>query len=323
MLQICLSLLIVLAALLGLRAFLEPRLFEILGYLIPQEAPKRIESTPKRAHTLPAVPPVEKWPYQRLPLDPTLGMRDRIWRPLCPDLAEDAQSELHPKLRLAFFSDYHAGQLLLDPSRFLKAILLSAPDLVVFGGDLSSSEKDRTLGLEHFRYYAKALKALGIPFLAIWGNHDEGLSRQDAESTGAIWLANEHYILDRHNERWAIIGLEDLRLGQPSLEKAMGSLEVPPERRLLFAHNPDTLLQLDSDQFRACFSGHYHNGQVRLPARLEFKLLRPHDRLSRYGYYHGLFSWKKSFLYIGRGCGSVLLPLRLFSVPELAIFDIL
>ena len=97
--------------------------------------------------------------------------------------------------------------------------------------------------------------------------------------------------------------------------------EIPQERILVLAHNPDTSVNLPEGELAWVFSGHYHGGQINLPFRLGYRSLRT-DQAWRNGFLKGLYSHKDFGFFISRGVGNVQFPLRLFSYPELSVFDI-
>ncbi|MDD2214228.1 MAG: metallophosphoesterase [Oscillospiraceae bacterium] len=250
-------------------------------------------------------------------------------------------------LRLAFFSDTHARFLFIPVSRLLKDITAAGVDAVAFGGDFSSSEHDLSKAMRYMRELAAGLTQAGIPLLGVMGNHDEHLSRETAEQTGLLLLANESVMLpDAEGQPWLITGLQDLRLGRADLTTALATwhgkaaslltpsqqqiadgqplrlltkpAQIPPARRIVLAHNPDTILSLPEGAFSWVLSGHFHGGQIRMPFRLEYKVLR-HDRLCKQGYDQGPYSWHDAGLFISRGLGCVLLPFRFLARPELSI----
>ena len=282
-------------AALGLRAVLEPHWLELTGYRLRR---------PDAATPSPATRPKPRdggggRPVGRSPRAPSRRARLRL-----AFLATTTRSGCSP-----------AGRASSTPDR-------GRSDIVVFGGDLSSKPRDKARGLEDFAYYGAALEAAGIPFIGIRGNHDTTLTRAEAEATGMIWLANEHYVIERGGRRWAIVGLDDERIGAPDIAAALEGLTVEPAQRLVFAHNPDSVLRLRPGEQAHVFSGHYHGGQIRAPGHFEFHHLRPDDRLSGHGYYKGLYDWEDFTLFISRGIGCVLFPLRFLNRPELTIFDI-
>lgn len=238
--------------------------------------------------------------------------------------------------RFVFFSDYHAGLNRIPISVFINSILTAKPELVLFGGDLATNSRDKEKALRHIELISAALLTEGIPFYAVWGNHDTVLNPDDLASRSITMLRNQSTIFQAVNgEDWLIIGLDDQRTGQPNWQLARSQIvpkdrqlklksridDIPQERTLVLAHNPDTSLELPESSLRLVLSGHYHGGQINLPFRLGYRTLR-NDQAWRQGYLQGLYQHKDYSFFISRGVGSVQFPLRLFSYPELTIFDI-
>ncbi|MDI9470839.1 MAG: metallophosphoesterase [Bacillota bacterium] len=286
------------AAALALWGLIEPHCLEISYYSLRPgedwaEAPRQDP---------PPLPPSARYMYPRLP-----GSRSESER--------DA-------LRLVFFTDYHARFMLAGRDRLLAVMLASAPDVVVFGGDLVNGRRNWKRGLRDLAYFGAALHEAGIPFLAIRGNHDEGLERGAWEDCGLVYLRNERYCLEVAGQSWTLVGLDDWRIGTPDLDAALEGAGPDPARTLVFAHNPDTVKQLEAGRQALLFCGHFHGGQIRAPFRFEFRHLRS-ELLSQAGYYGGLYDWLDFRLFISRGTGCVLFPLRFLAPPEITVFDII
>ncbi len=251
-----------------------------------------------------------------------------------PQQPEQTEYELpgpsdSPTLRAIFFSDYHYPLNHLPLEYLYSFILAKAPDLVVFGGDMGNGERD----LEGAYFITGRIAAFcrdkGIPFVAIRGNHDEGLDPVIAAQTGYPLLVNEHFNVQAEDGLWwQVLGLEDIRLGRADTAAALAKKsafssdlpageEVPPSRRILLAHNPDAILALDHEMGAFCLSGHFHGGQIRLPFHLEFTMLRS-EVLCRLGFTDGAHPIHGICHFISRGYGSVLFPNRLGVKPEVS-----
>jgi uncharacterized protein len=230
------------------------------------------------------------------------------------------------RLRILFLSDIHAEHLRVPPARILAACEAAQPDLVLFGGDLAGRPASLTVALDLLGLIRQLPALAGCPFLAVRGNHDGSpeLARLLSER-GIRLLVNDAALVNARGQDWLVVGLDDLITGHAD-PGALASMiraapDIAPSRRLVLAHNPDTLLDLQPDQAALFLAGHLHGGQIWLPFQLEFHVLRG-EKLPRKGYVRGLFSWQGLPAYISRGLGCVLLPLRLFSRPELTIIDL-
>jgi hypothetical protein len=87
---------------------------------------------------------------------------------------------------------------------------------------------------------------------------------------------------------------------------------------LLLSHTPDYILEAQKFPVDLMLSGHTHGGQVRLPL-----IGSPLKRI-RIGrkYMQGLHQFGGTMLYVNRGIGTILLPLRFLCRPEITLFRI-
>lgn len=238
-------------------------------------------------------------------------------------------------LRIAFVSDFHGWFNFVSMDMLLKRIADANVDLVLFGGDISTWMLDRRHGLLKLERFCRGCNRLGVFVYMVYGNHDAGMNDSRARRYGLRFMENEYTVIrDHQNRPWCIIGLEDLKAGHPNIKKALGkrhvtglrpdpvtAKQIPPHRRIVLAHNPDTVELIQPRDAGLILSGHYHGGQIRLPFRLEYKTLR-HDKLSREGIYQHHFKKNGIWGYITNGVGCVLLPLRFLAAPELSILDL-
>lgn len=228
-------------------------------------------------------------------------------------------------LRILLLSDLHAEHFRVRPSRLLKACSEVRPDLVLFAGDLAGRSSFIAPGLDLMRQIRDLPSLSGCPFLAVRGNHDSSQTADQMRGLGIDVLENDAVAVTIRQARWLVIGLEDLKFGRPDAAAAIAKAEeeaIPPERRLVLAHNPDSLLSLQVTEAAVFFAGHFHGGQIWLPFHLEFILLR-REKLPRLGFRRGLFVWRGITAYLSRGLGCVKLPLRLFSKPEITVIDLI
>ncbi|MBN1465619.1 metallophosphoesterase [candidate division KSB1 bacterium] len=87
---------------------------------------------------------------------------------------------------------------------------------------------------------------------------------------------------------------------------------------ILLAHSPDMVLWADRARIDLQLSGHTHGGQVQLPF---WGAVFSSIKLGR-RYTQGLFQFDHTLLYINRGIGTVLLPIRFFCRPEITVIDL-
>lgn len=230
-------------------------------------------------------------------------------------------------LRVALLSDLHAEWLRLKPEQIARALAGEDFDLILFAGDLTGRHHRPDLAQPWLEALAGLNQRLAKACYAVPGNHDSPASLDLLRQAGFKILSNDSCIVpDRSGQSWLLIGLDILKKGRPDFGQALarapaGGLDIPVQRRLVLAHNPDTVLQIPAGQAGFFLAGHFHGGQIFLPFHLEFFILR-REKLGRMGYHKGSFALEGLYGYISRGLGSVLFPLRLGSRPELAILEL-
>jgi uncharacterized protein len=258
-------------------------------------------------------------------------------------------------LRIALLTDLHAGG---DTPRGLIARAVNAtmsehPDLIAIAGDIAESEPmlERTLdqlaalsaplgvyivpgnhdyrdvGIERWHDavarrpgmidLTNRARLLEIPAGAQWRDADAenggargaaGLLEGDSLSFGAGFDTGDHI-------RLCIAGVDDLAEGRPHLD-ALHDM-APRDFTILLAHNPDQAEQARRgiDQVDLILSGHTHGGQVRLPGIGALVNSAEHADL----YEAGVRRRPWTQVYTSRGIGTVHLPIRFLTRPEIAI----
>jgi predicted MPP superfamily phosphohydrolase len=171
-----------------------------------------------------------------------------------------------------------------------------------------------------------------IGVVAVLGNHDwwedEARTRRAFDAAGIPLLDNGRRILTPGRrlvreaaEGLAVCGVGDLWEDLQDYEHALGGLPAGMTR-LLLAHNPDVAeepgLVRGGRRVDLLLSGHTHGGQVRLPG-LGTPLVP-----SRYGqkYAQGLIQGPVCPVFVSRGIGVSMLPLRCGVSPEIAVLEL-
>lgn len=218
-------------------------------------------------------------------------------------------------LRLAFLSDVHAGSF-LDAGDLLalcQRVQEAGPDLVLFGGDLINT-RDREILL-----FQKGLAALRPRYgmFAVPGNHDHffgpdiGLWRSFLQDHGVEVLMNRGCRIEHGDGSLWLSGVDDLTEGTPDLAAALRGRRRG-ETAVLLAHHPDFFFEAAAVDVDLQLSGHTHGGQIRLGGWAPI-------HHSRFGYERGWFVENDCHLYVSRGVGVTLLPVRIDAAPEIPI----
>jgi len=216
-------------------------------------------------------------------------------------------------LRLVQLSDIHHGLYvpLAEVARCVELANALRPDLIVVTGDFV------TQSAQFIPPVAAMVGRLRAPLgiFAVLGNHD---FRAGAETlTTALRaqrihvLRNAHEYIDTPRGRIKIVGIDDSRQ-RPDLSQAMGAAE-PGQFTLLLAHNPVALEEAAAAGVDFVLSGHTHGGQIKFQFADAF-----YSRFAPAGFQ----SSGKTRMYVSRGTGRVIVPLRIGAPPELAVFTL-
>lgn len=219
--------------------------------------------------------------------------------------------------RVVHLSDFHYGPL-VDPRHLERAIEIAndlRPDLIALTGDYISQER---------RYAAPCAELVGRlkakhGVFAVLGNHDHWTDAKliaDLFRTEDIQvLINAGLRVDVNGESFWLAGVDDTMVGLEDLSLALaGSRDG--EFKLLLAHNPIILRRAARADVDLVLSGHTHGGQVTLRPEKN-RSGRPRRRMLR-----GLGRRANTQIYVTRGLGMVVLPIRYGCPPEVSALEL-
>lgn len=221
-------------------------------------------------------------------------------------------------MRLLQISDLHLSRFNDYFQKVATQVTALRPDLIVLTGDYLEEQRNIRAVLDFFR----ALRAPhGI--YAVQGNWEywsrlegENLRRHFA-GAGVRLLINERADLEINGRALSLFGLD-----YPSSSDFLQRLQqaVDPQRfNLLLSHVPAFAHEQLDDHINLVLSGHTHGGQVRLPALPPLYLPRYSGRFVA-GFYQ--VGNRGIPLYVSRGVGTSVLPLRFLCRPEIGVFDL-
>ncbi len=222
------------------------------------------------------------------------------------------------QVRLLQISDLHLSRFNSYFTKVARQVADLQPDLIVLTGDYLEEERN----IRGVLSFLKELKAThGI--YAVQGNWEywsrlegENLRRHFA-GAGVKLLINERADLEINGRDLSIFGLD-----YPSSIDHLHLLqkEVDPQRfNLLLSHVPAFAHEQLNKDINLILSGHTHGGQVRLPYLPPFYLPRYAGRFVA-GFYQ--VSQHRIPLYVSRGVGTSVLPVRFLCRPEIGLFEL-
>ncbi|MBA2621299.1 MAG: metallophosphoesterase [Acidobacteria bacterium] len=221
--------------------------------------------------------------------------------------------------RVVHLSDIHHSPF-TDLEHIRRAVEISnrlKPNMFVLTGDFVSHES---------KYIAPVAKVLGeleseFGSFACLGNHDHWT---DAPLVTDLLRRENIRVLTNEGFRFTargaasfwLCGVDDYQVGRTDLRAALRG-SYPDEMKMLLAHNPKTLNRAARASVDLMFSGHTHGGQVKLRAGDDKRILQRRRKFAS-----GLYRRKETQVYITRGIGTVVLPVRYGCPPEVSLIEL-
>lgn len=226
-----------------------------------------------------------------------------------------------PAFRVVQLSDLHLQRFGGSEKAVVAQVLALQPDLVVLSGDAI----DRADALPVLQSFLQALGSLSV--VAVPGNW-EHWSGVDFKALGAVladrsagrFLLNERQSFPSIGRTVHVIGLDDFTAGQP--DARMLSQGKPSDVYILVQHSPgffdadEVVRRMGAQRFTLCLSGHTHGGQVTFGGWAPF---RP---VGSGRFVAGFYDVPGCRLYVSKGLGTSVLPVRWGPKAEVAVFDL-
>ena len=221
--------------------------------------------------------------------------------------------------RIVQVSDLHNAKFGKNNSRLISKIKDQSPDIIVITGDIVDSNHTNIDTATDF--CKEAVKI--APCYYITGNHEMWLDKSETDtlysgmnSAGVTILDSTTITLENGIY---LTGLGDDHLYDGTLAKLSES--VPDDAlHIVLAHEPQYL----EEEYRLSppdliITGHAHGGQVRLP--FIGGIVAP-DQGFFPKYTAGEYKSGDTTMYVSRGLGNSVIPLRLFNTPEINLLKI-
>lgn len=183
------------------------------------------------------------------------------------------------------------------------------PDIIALTGDYISHERE---------YAAPCAEMLGklrarCGVYAVLGNHDHwvdaALVADLFRAEGIKVLINEGMRFEDKGASFWLAGVDDTMVGQEDIPLSLAGSRAD-EMKLLLAHNPVVLRRAARAGVDLVLSGHTHGGQVTLRSE------RSASGKVRRRILRGLGRHGETQIYVTRGLGTVVLPVRYGCLPE-------
>jgi predicted MPP superfamily phosphohydrolase len=215
-------------------------------------------------------------------------------------------------LKIAHISDIHTHGIGRREREIFRILDDEKPDMIVVTGDTPGKVGGNYP--ECKEVYEQLHAPLGVWFVrGNWEN--DRLPRNERayyREAGVKFLLNSSEVA--RPDVW-VVGLDDPYSGTAKLDLAMQGVPNGVYTIALF-HSPGYFDRI-AGHVNLCLTGHTHGGQVHIPFVKPFWLPKGCGR-----YLEGWYSEHGSQMYVSRGIGTSILPIRFLCRPELAFIMI-
>jgi len=189
------------------------------------------------------------------------------------------------------------------------------PDIIALTGDYISHEREYAAPCAELVGRLRAKHGV----YAVLGNHDHWtdapLVADLFRAEGIRVLINEGVRFELAGASFWLAGVDDTMVGLEDLPLALAGSQAD-EMKLLLAHNPTILRRAARARVDLVLSGHTHGGQVAWRSERSASG-KPRRRILR-----GLGRRGDTQIYVSRGLGTVVLPIRYGSPPEVTLLEL-
>jgi predicted MPP superfamily phosphohydrolase len=235
-----------------------------------------------------------------------------------------------PPLKIAFASDLHLGPT-TPPALLDNAFSLlreAEPDVLALGGDyvFLGATKERVDELR-----ARVIGVKARTKAAVLGNHDFWARPERLEDAltqaGVRVLVDESLRLPPPHDDVALVGMDDplTRLSvsdslarEADLARALDEVRDAPVKVVL-CHSPEGFRSVRGKGIALYLCGHTHGGHISRPGYRPLVIPSPDGRRLPLGRHEV----DATSLFVSRGVGGSLVPVRTWAPPDVALFTIL
>lgn len=221
-------------------------------------------------------------------------------------------------------SDLHNKQFGKNQQKLITEIERANPDIIVITGDLVDRRK---YNLEtSMEFVNQAVKYAPVYYVS--GNHEAWSGEYETikdslVKAGVTVLDDEETDITRGSSKISILGLKDPDFRTSSYIEGTDSRELEAQLqkwsheesfKVLLSHRPEMFEFYMINNMDIVFSGHAHGGQFRIP--FLGGLVAPDQGLFP-KYSGGRYEGENTTMFLSRGLGNSIIPVRLGNRPEL------
>ena len=213
-------------------------------------------------------------------------------------------------LLVAHVTDLHTDGLGTVELKLIDFIRSNKPDIIFITGDIATPG-GTAKGYEDVLSKLKA--PLGVYF--VQGNWEYWEPIKELahilKRADIVDLTNKH--LHIKDDLW-LVGLDDEQAGSPDVKVYE---KVPKESKILSMFHSPVLFKSIKNKTNLAFAGHSHGGQIRFPF---FGSIWKPEGTGKYD--SGWYKEGEAKMYVSRGIGNSILPVRFNCLPEVAFIKV-
>ena len=219
-------------------------------------------------------------------------------------------------------SDFHTFSFSRREKRVLEITKEHNPDFIFILGDFVDEATRNIKACEVFWDKLGSINKAKV--FGVLGNHDhrnKKIKSEDLcvllEKYGIHILNNKSQKIFKDNSSLDLVGVDDVFTRNDDLGKALRGLddEVP---KILLSHSPDIVNKLGDFQDKGIdliLAGHTHGGQIKIPFMRPYWV--PTKNMGKYA--SGLFKILNIPMYVNRGIGMSMFPIRFNCPPDVTV----
>ena len=231
---------------------------------------------------------------------------------------------------IAQVSDLHNKMFGKNQEDILKKLRTAQPDIIVITGDVIDRRRyDLDIALDFVKGAVKI-----APVYYVTGNHEAWLADFEITKTwlierGAIFMDDSEVILSKDNASIKLLGVSDPDFltkeyaqgnDVTKMTKQLTKWSDDDGFKILLSHRPELIHLYSENNMDLVFAGHAHGGQVRIP--LVGGVIAP-DQGFFPKYTSGSYVQDDTTMYVSRGLGNSLFPLRINDNPEIVVVKLI
>lgn len=215
-------------------------------------------------------------------------------------------------VRIGYITDLHHSEFvgLEDIERAVALVAAERPDLILLGGDYVSYGD-----VQYADPCAEVLATLTAPLgvFAVLGNHDDDrVVPECLRRRGVAVLRDTSTAVSKGSDAITLAGIRFWTRELGDVSRAIGTDRAPV---LLAAHDPRRIVEASSLDVAGVIAGHTHGGQIVLPAIGAIAA-------RKFPVAAGRLTRGPSEMFVSRGVGTVILPIRINCPPEVNIITL-